>query len=191
MPFSYWEFSKDFVRLPQQFSLENQVVVTVYKRIRPTPAVTALRTLKAMQDYIGMQPGEQPGWMALSETPGYYIAKNRDDTYDIAMDLEQLKAPVTSFLYIDALPEQAVIAGEVSSSDPQCGNPSLLLTAIDATGRKISSAAFQSDTVEKSAFSISLETRNSTNLILNITEARRDNRSSSCWLNIHDLAITN
>ncbi len=187
-----WELSQDFVRLPQQFALENQVVVTVYKRIRPTSLATTLHTLKAMQDYIGMQPGGQFSWIALSETPGYYITKNRDDTYDIAMDLEALKAPVTPFLYIDRLADRAVLTGTIDKSDPQCSDPALTLTAIDANGRKISSATFQGDATDTSDFSLSLTTYDSAHLLLDVAETHNAGQSSpSCWLSIHNLTITN
>jgi hypothetical protein len=188
----HWELSQDFVRLPQQFALENQVMVTIYKRIRPTSFATSIHTLEAMHDYIGMQPGGQFSWIALSETPGYYITKNRDDTYDMAMDLEALKAPVTPFLYIDQLPDRAVLTGTIEKSDPQCGNPALHLTVIDANGRNMSSATFQADITDTSDFSLSLTTHDSAYLLLDVAEAPSASQPApSCWLSIHNLAITN
>ena len=48
-----WEFSEDFTPLPAQFTLANGIVVTVYKRLRPTSSETASRTLNSMQTFIG------------------------------------------------------------------------------------------------------------------------------------------
>lgn len=62
-----WELTQDFKRLPVQFNFENGVVVSIYQRLRPTSLATAVRTLHAMQQYIGQRPGSQQDWIILSQ----------------------------------------------------------------------------------------------------------------------------
>lgn len=62
-----WELTQDFKRLPVQFNFENGVVVSIYERLRPTSLATAMRTLHAMQQYIGQRPGSQQDWLILSQ----------------------------------------------------------------------------------------------------------------------------
>ncbi|GAB4177285.1 MAG: hypothetical protein Fur006_08830 [Coleofasciculaceae cyanobacterium] len=62
-----WELTQDFQRLPVQFNFENGVVVSIYQRLRPTSLATAVRTLHAMQQYIGQRPGSQQDWIILSQ----------------------------------------------------------------------------------------------------------------------------
>jgi hypothetical protein len=62
-----WELTQDFKRLPVQFNFEDGVVVSIYQRVRPTSLATAVRTLHAMQRYIGQRPGSQQDWIILSQ----------------------------------------------------------------------------------------------------------------------------
>src|SRR5262249_37174477 len=47
-----WPFARDFVRLPETFTVGDGVQVAVYRRQRPTSLATAIQTLKAMEEFI-------------------------------------------------------------------------------------------------------------------------------------------
>jgi hypothetical protein len=77
-----WGIAQDFKRLPIQFTLEKNAVVSIYQRTRPTSVETAVRTLYAMQQQIGEQPGGQLDWMILSQgLSDSSVGKNSDNTY--------------------------------------------------------------------------------------------------------------
>jgi hypothetical protein len=92
-----WAIADDFERLPQTFTLDGNVRVSLYQRRRPTTWQTAVKTLIEMQSRFGDRPGLQSDWVNLTpDTPlgGQYQGSNPAN-----LSLETLSQPV-HLLYI-------------------------------------------------------------------------------------------
>ena len=63
-----WEIAQDFTPLPEQFFLAKGVVVNVYKRAHATSLERALRTLQAMERFIGHVPPSERSTGSFSAT---------------------------------------------------------------------------------------------------------------------------
>ena len=92
----HWEIADDFVQLPVQFHLNDGIVLTLYKRTRPTSLPTTLRTLEAMADFLGMVPGGQLDWIIVNNAQEYSAFTHRYEPYS-ATALRTVKA-VSGFL---------------------------------------------------------------------------------------------
>jgi len=183
-----WRFAHDFTCLPEQFQLADGVVVKVYKRVRATSLETALRTLKNMQEYICPRPGGQLSWINASGVPGSYITKHRNNSYDIAIDL---RVSDMTFLYLDGLPDQAFIAGELSYCDDKCISGLVLTsTVVDANGKVMSTTKLMQYPGSDSSFLSALQAEDSNHLLLNLSADYKNELVDHCWLSIHDLVIS-
>lgn len=188
-----WECAQDFTRLPVQFSLPDGVVVHVYKRLRTTSLQTVLRTLKDMQDYVGTRPGGQPSWIKVSGIFGSYITRNRDNSHNIVTNsIYDPKASTASFLYLDGVLDQAAITGDLINYDNTCiAGLSFNAAAIDARGKVISTTDLMPLPDDASDFWLSLQTRDSAYLLLNISANYGENDSvDHCWLIIRNLVVS-
>jgi hypothetical protein len=183
-----WRFAHDFTCLPEQFQLADGVVVKVYKRVRATSLETALRTLENMREYIGPRPGGQLSWISASGVSGSYITKHGNNSYDIAIDL---RVSDMTFLYLDELPDQALIVGELSYCDDKCISGLTLTSAlVDANGKVISTTKLVQYPGSDSRFLSALHAPGSNYLLLNLSADYENDLVDHCWLSIHDLAIS-
>lgn len=180
-----WEIARDFTRLPVQFALANGAVVDIYKRSRSTSLETALRTFTAMKNYIGTLPS-QLNWISLTEVPGHKISRRPiRGTYFVEISNQQ--APVTSFLYINTLPEQVRITGKVTHTDKSCGSASLRFDAINEQGSVINTTNFLHYPKDASEFTVPLQTKKSAYLLFNISVD--DKSGDQCSVTIEPLNV--
>jgi hypothetical protein len=162
--------------------------VKVYKRVRATSLETALRTLENMREYIGPRPGGQLSWISASGVSGSYITKHGNNSYDIAIDL---RVSDMTFLYLDELPDQALIVGELSYCDDKCISGLTLTSAlVDANGKVISTTKLVQYPGSDSRFLSALHAPGSNYLLLNLSADYENDLVDHCWLSIHDLAIS-
>jgi hypothetical protein len=78
-----WELAQDFKRLTDQFFLDENVVVTIYRRTRLTSPETALYTLKIMQERIQPKPGNSYEWISYDTQRKNKISVNGDRTVNL------------------------------------------------------------------------------------------------------------
>jgi hypothetical protein len=210
-----WEIAQDFKREPTQFTLEDNTVVSIYKRIRPTSLATAVRTLDSMQQQIGVRPGTQLDWISLSSLwNNSSVAQNTDNTHQMivyasdaevkkALNMALPKAPWDklqdisdrspslnkSFLYLGSVPEKAEITGTVMSLDKPCFSVSLGAAMVNKEGQIISSTANQ-DFSPISSFRITISGKNAAYLLLNVRSLDENNLVHACNLEMNSLAVS-
>ncbi|MBC8136480.1 MAG: hypothetical protein H8F28_11385, partial [Fibrella sp.] len=115
-------FQRDFVALPQSFTMENGTRLRLYRRVRPTPILTAARTLAWMRDVTdGKTPGGQNRWVGL--TPSVHIEPEEDARYHITAYVPPSKASskarqseqaVAGFAYIGKSRTLRIISSEAA-----------------------------------------------------------------------------
>ncbi|HEY9637983.1 MAG TPA: hypothetical protein V6D14_31610 [Coleofasciculaceae cyanobacterium] len=186
-----WDIAKDFTRLPVEFTLNNGVIVNVYKRVRSTSLETALQTLRAMHSYLGKRPEGQHDWLSISESPGHimrYLVKKFQkigvlSTKDNGVD-------TTSFLYIGKLSKQVKVTGNLKYSNNQCTGSSLSLSSINTLGQVINTVKLDHRPSDASDFTLPLQTRDAAYLLFNISVNDHKNEAiNRCLMKIEPLSV--
>ncbi len=125
-----WAIAKDFQPLPQQFSLDNGVTATLYRRTRPTSTPVAIQTLDRMRSQIG-KVSQQPDWIGLTPQAAE-IAETVPNTYRIRTEGN------AELLYIDQLPKSIRIRGNARLEDPPaCAETTVQLSVLGQNGSAI------------------------------------------------------
>jgi hypothetical protein len=189
-----WEIARDFQPLPEQFNLENGVIVRVYRRIRPTAIGTAVKTLDAMQQQIGEVPGTQLDWISLNQSvytsANYSVSRSANHLYNIVTHpIKNSKQLDTSFLYLGSLSEQVQITGKLSLLNKQCPGISLRLTLWNKQGKLINSAAQNYTQTNSSDLNLSLEGKNPAYLLLEVLSSDKQDLTNQCQLGVNNLAV--
>ncbi len=181
-----WEFADDFAALPGQFTLSGGVQVRVYRRIRPTSLQTAVRTLRAMEVYVGRRPGGQSDWMAIDRSPESGISEDRHGPYHIAALFGPATSP-QSFLYLDLHGDLSSLRGNIHVAGMHCGAITLHVEALDALGDTVDTAT---QLLEANGLSITLQTTRARYLVLTLAaiDATSD-VSPSCRVDIDSLVL--
>ena len=111
-----WEITEDFEKLPEQFDLQDGIITSIYKRIRPTSIDRAVRTLNAMQQQVNKPLGKQLDWLVVSPPFNSVIRTEEGEGYSIRVrSLNQNVAPSMaptsskSFLYMGQLSDIFVL----------------------------------------------------------------------------------
>ena len=190
-----WEISRDFQLLPEQFQLENGVIVKVYRRMRPSAIGTAIKTLDAMQKQIGEKPGTQLDWISLNQSiytsANYSVTKESNSLYNIVThSIKNTKQIDTSFLYLGSLSEKNQISGKLNLPNKQCEGVSLRLTLWNNQGKLINSTETAYNSATSPKLNLLLEGKNSTYLLLEVLSIDKHDLTNQCQLEIQNLAIS-
>jgi len=183
-----WSIAHDFTPLPVQFALEEGTVVKAYKRSKETSLATALNTLVAMQNYIGARPGGQSDWISLNEVPGHVINR-RKIQHHYWLETSESKVPETSFMYINPLPEQVKLTGNLVYTNNSCKGASLQLKTIDRQGKVINSKKIERSPQDVANFTLPMQTKNAAYLVFNISVTNSNNSSDRCAVKIEPLSL--
>lgn len=191
-----WEIARDFQLLPEQFKLENNVTVSVYRRIRPTSIPTAVRTLEAMQRQIVDRPGTQLDWISLEQSvytsANYSVSRDSNKLYNIVTHpIKNSNKLDTSFLYLSSISDKAQVTGKLNLPNKQCPGVALRLTLWDKQGKLIDSAEMAY--TQKSAIDLNLlvEGKNPSYLLLEVLGNNKQDLTNQCQLEIDNLAVRN
>lgn len=190
-----WEISRDFQLLPEQFQLENGVIVRVYRRMRPSAIAIAIKTLNAMQQQIGEKPGTQLDWISLNQSvhtsSNYSVTKESDNIYNIVTHpIKNTKQLDTSFLYLGFLSEKNLISGKLNLPNNQCEGVSLRLTLWNNQGKLINSTETAYDLTASPKLNLLFEGKTSTYLLLEVLSSNKQDLSNQCQLEINNLSIS-
>ena len=190
-----WEISRDFELLPEQFQLENGVIVRVYRRMRPSAIATAIKTLDAMQKQIGEKPGTQLDWISLNQSvytsSNYSVTKESNNLYNIfTHPIKSTKQIDTSFLYLGSLSDKVKISGTLNLPNKQCEGVSLRLTLWNNQGKSINSTETAYNLAASPKLNLLLEGKNPTYLLLEVLTTNKQNLTNQCQLEINNLAIS-
>ena len=193
-----WEFTEDFERLPQQFDLQNDVTVEVYKRLRPTPPDRAVRTLHALQAQVNKQLGMQPDWVILGQSAQASAKplKARKYVLNVAAPpsakQESEQNTAQSFLYVGALNDRVSVKGRAIVSQG-CEGATLTVSALNSQGQTIYSPQ-TIQVAQTSPLRLSLNGEGASYLLLEVNH--EGNRStgaatgSNCSLRINNLVVS-
>ena len=189
-----WEIAGDFQLLPEQFQLENGVIVRVYRRIRPSAIGTAVKTLDAMQKQIGDKPGTQLDWISLNQSvytsANYSVSRQSNNLYNIVTQpIKNSKQLDTLFLYLGWLSEQVKITGKLSLLNKQCPGVSLQLTLWNKQGKLINSTVKIYTQTNPSDLNLSLEGKNPAYLLMEVLSSGKQDLTKQCQLEINNLAV--
>jgi hypothetical protein len=190
-----WEIAQDFQLLPEQFKLENGVIVRVYRRIRPSAIATAVKTLDAMQQQIGDKPGTQLDWISLNQSvytsANYSVSRRSNNLYNIVTHpIKNTKQLDTSFLYLGSLSEKVKITGKLNFLNKQCQGISLRLTLWNKQGKLMKSVAKFYTQTNPSDLNQSLEGKNPTYLLLEVSNTDKRDLTNQCQVEINNLAVS-
>jgi hypothetical protein len=186
-----WEIAQDFQRLPQQFKLDNNVLVSIYKRTRPTSVKTAFNTLKILQERIQPKPGSESNWIAIDKQNKGTIWLNKHGTINLKTIFRE--EPVT-FIYFGSISEFVSINGNTRLS--KClgfTEFSLDLKLLDKTGNVIDTKNFIYSAQNPIVFPLSIqnEENKAAYLFLEFQGLNKSNDNSYCSVYLKDLAVNN
>ena len=185
-----WEFAQDFTHLPEQFYLDSGVTVSLYKRVRPTSQETAIRTLKAMESYMGKRPGGQLNWLDLSREMNQYLRQDGQNSYRIDFYPKDSTQPFSSkLLYLNEVQIPATLSGRLSYSSPKCGAVTLQTSTLDAQANLLQAQALQHRPNDAVEFSFDIANQNSAYLLLEVASNGTQSPNDYCSWSIHDLSI--
>jgi hypothetical protein len=190
-----WEISRDFQLLPEQFKLENNVTVSVYRRRRPTSIPTAVRTLERMQRQIVDRPGTQLDWISLQQSvytsANYSVSRKSGNVYKIVTHpIKNSKQLDTSFLYLSAISDKAQVTGKLNLLNSQCPGISLRLTLWDNQGKLIDSAVMAYGAKSAIDLNLSVGGKNPIYLLLEVLSSDKQDLTNQCQLEINNLAVS-
>jgi hypothetical protein len=159
------DFAHDFIRLPERFTLEESTAASVYRRVRGTPLGTALRTLRFMQDRLHGNPGGQPEWMVLAESPLSSVTTSGDGSYRVTFS--STHSPSAAAVYLGTLPDSALVTGAVT--EQSCSGISFDVSGVDARGDVRSFEKLVHLRGDPPEFAIPLARRDATSLMLTVS----------------------
>ena len=136
-----WAITKDFERLPDRFTLENEIRVSLYRRRRPTDWQTAVNTLIEMQSRFRDRPGLQSDWLNLNpriSLQGQYQGSNPAN-----FAIESLSEPL-HLLYIGDFANPQSVQLQVS---PHPNSFPLVAHLLNSQGESIATSNLISESV--------------------------------------------
>jgi hypothetical protein len=185
-----WPFARDFVRLPETFTVGDGVTVVVYRRQHRTSLATAIRTLSAMKEFIGRRPGRQSNWVGLGGSPETYVNRVRENNDVVKIVALVNSVPATlPFLYTEKPPARARVTGSVKADDAK----SILgihLDAVDTAGKSLASAQ-STPTAGGGDFDLTLPTNGAAHLLARVTMRGVTSKPEfSSWMSVNNLTVS-
>ena len=189
-----WSISFDFEKLPEEFELDDGILVSIYRRIRPTSVATAVQTLKKMQQQIGERPGRQLDWMSFHQSPyitlNYAaVAKESDGIFKLRVSSKSQK-PSTHFLYLGNLSTEAKVTGKLKFIDRECKGISLRLSMLDEEAFILSQVSSFYAPGNSTELDFSLQGGNPSYLLLEMFDGESNEIGESCAWEIENLSVS-
>ncbi len=183
-----WEFAQDFKRLPEEFVLQQNVLVNVYQRIRPTSLETALQTLNLMQERIQPRPGNSYDWLNVRTNNKSKIWFNRHGTVNIQATF---KEESISFLYFGSIPEWVEMSGKIQSSN--CvgfEGFAINLSTLSQERNIIQTKNLVSSSKDLGSLSLSLQSKNAAYLRFDLVGHDKSDDIAYCSIYIKNLKVS-
>ncbi len=178
------EFARGFVRLPQTFTLDEGVVVTVYQRIRPTALQVALSTLPSLERSLP-RPAGQGDWLVLEQPAAVpdWKADGSELSFLRTSPAQGESSAYTAALYLSPLPERGNLVGQA------CGQVRLGLSLVDVQGSAHEVAQLDVAVSEPTAFQLPFSRGDDVQHLLLQLTAVGAQASSQCYMTIEDLQV--
>ena len=161
--------AQDYTVLYDNYFLDNQTKATVFKRVRATPVVTALKSLQIMQGYLKEVPGTQADWINFDpEKPATIIIRENDGT-GLVLDRSKWKAnpslPATQdssasdmatskLIYARPLTGKEVFQGKINFSQADCGEAVIDFSGVDPEKAPLQFAEFKAKPNQNPPFQV-------------------------------------
>ncbi|MCU0533153.1 MAG: hypothetical protein MUD14_04560 [Hydrococcus sp. Prado102] len=184
-----WEIAQDFKRLPQQFRLDKNVLVSIYQRTRPTSVKTVLNTLIVMQERIQPKPGNESNWVVVDRQYKSRFWLNKDKTINLKTIFQE--EPVT-FIYFGSIPELIILSGKNQTS--KClgfERVSLNLKFLNKQGSTIDTKTLTYSARKSVEFPLEIQGKEAAYLLVEFQGQNKSNDISYCSVYIKYLAVTN
>ena len=199
-----WLIASDFAKLPEEFELDKGIVVSFYRRIKPTSTATAVQTLRKMEEQMGEIPGRQLDWMSLQQSP--YITLNYDavlkegngafkliadggDREALRMQYRS-KKPSTHFLYLGDVSPKVKVTGKFNILEEKCGTVNLRLSMLDKDAFILDQITANYTASSFSRMNFSLVGFKPAYLLLEVFNEEGENLSESCRWEIDNLSVS-
>lgn len=189
-----WLIAGDFAKLPEEFELDRGIVVSLYRRIKPTSVATAVQTLRKMQQQIGERPGRQLDWMSFQQSP--YITLNYDAVLKDGDGVFKLMAdgsspkPSTHFLYLGDLSSKVKVKGKLKILEEKCSGISLRLSVLDKDAFILDQISANYAASSASEINFSVLSLNPAYLLLEVLDREGDKSSPNCSWEIDNLSVS-
>lgn len=190
-----WQIAQDFQKLPEQFTLDNGIIVNIYQRIKPTDLPTTINTFQEMKKRIGEIPGRQLDWITFQQSPhidvNYQaVEKLQNNTYKLqTMPSDQLSQIAYSFLYINQLSDQIKVTGNINFLKPECPGINLRFSLLDNAGNIVNSVT-QNYANKNTKLDLSILKQNSNYLFLEVLNLNNQPIGEECHIKINDLQVS-
>lgn len=193
-----WQIAQDFQKLPEQFSLDNGVIVHIYQRIKPTDLSTTIQTFEEIKKRVGEIPGRQLDWITFQQSP--HIDVNYQAVEKVANQVannayilqtlpsDQLSQTAYSFLYINQLPEQIKLTGNIDFLKSECAGINLRFSLLDNRGNILNSVS-QNHSNNNTQLDLSIVKQNANYLLLEVLDLKNQPIGAECHIKINNLQM--
>jgi hypothetical protein len=193
-----WQIAQDFQKLPEQFTLDNGVIVHIYQRIKPTNLPTTIQTFEEIKKRVGEIPGRQLDWITFQQSPHIdvnYRAVEKvanqagNNIYTLqTLPSDQLSQTAYSFLYINQLPAQIKLTGNIDFLKSECLGINLRFSLLDNAGNIINSVT-QNYLNNNTQLDLSIVKQNANYLLLEVLDLKNQPIGAECHIKINNLQI--
>jgi len=185
-----WEIAGDFMRLPEQFELSEDVMLSIYQRESMTSLETAIKTFDRMRVMVGRRPGSQSDWIDLTPGLDSPMSKIGENTWGREIVI-QADIPEEGYQMLFADPAPA--AGKVTGSWRILNEASCSfipgIEILDPSGHVLETDEMNAVLEDKSAFSLDFDSLTPAYLVLHIKPLREDARISPCSVELEWVLI--
>lgn len=182
-----WEFSKDFIKLGNEFYLIDNVRVNVYKRQQETSYSTLIKTLDKMEKFVGKPPGGQLGWMDINPAVSNIKIEKNNTKYDFTGLRFKDGIKQIQFLYINNAKEKLNLSGEIEFMEDSCKGVQVSVSKSNSTGFD---DHVETQTVvdrTNNRFQLNIKPNSSSRIILNLMH--HNDPKEICRFNIRNLSV--
>jgi hypothetical protein len=185
--------ANDFKKVPEQFTLDRGVTVSLYERVKATSMETALDTLAFMKERIKGTLGRETFWINLS--PGNNTVIERDalfKTVHISPLFVKTNNPV-SLLFFGEIPPKVKIEGiiNIMSDCAKTKSIEIELSTLNSSKVILDKKSILYTPKNKENFSVTLNGQNSKFISLNLESQNKDIDQNTCKIALNHIVVLN
>lgn len=179
----------DFEKLPTEYQFDRDITIRLYKRVRATPASSAIVALEEFKKALPRRPGGQPPWIS-TDDPSEQDTEETRDSFEIEPCKPGGGDNLTHYLLsAHDLPEHFIVTGKVAGRldaaekrvnrqygtlyDDMPAGYALVCRLMDRNGRQLDEMKMPELKARASfAFAVPFEQRNAANVVLSVEDAK-------------------
>ncbi|MGL6283040.1 MAG: hypothetical protein ACRC2J_11585, partial [Microcoleaceae cyanobacterium] len=163
-----------------------------------TDLSTTIQTFEEIKKRVGEIPGRQLDWITFQQSPHIdvnyravekVLNKVANNTYNLqTMPSDQLSQTAYSFLYINQLPEQIKLTGNIDFLKSECVGINLRFSLLDNTGNILNSVT-QNYANNNTQLDLSIVKQNANYLLLEVLDLKNQPIGAECHIKINNLQV--